>query len=391
MTENKEIHVIVATGEWNNDALIYRRHRLAEFLAGKDDTAEVIWVCPTSNAHSSQFHSHSEKIKQYFVADISSNRLFRFGRYFDIFYKNKLNELIRYVNTQQAKKYLWHTFPGFPLLQTIISWDRVIYDCSDLWTIQMGGKKNVINQFRQKSISSAENRIIAGADHIFCTSDFLYEKVKVNPTLNEKTQVAALENGVEFDAFSKGSAQLSEAQPTEESGAVLGFIGGIKPKLDFELLNRVLAEKKDWKLLLVGPDATNNSPSFQQLLTNKNVTWAGEVPPAEVPDYMDKLDIGILPYKSSEYNKAVFPLKLFEFLAAGKPVVGMNLPSTKKYSQPMIYEYIEDSDEKFVTACEALFKDSLAFAKKRMELAQKHDWQEIFNAMYRKVTGPEKQ
>ncbi|MGG3662282.1 teichuronic acid biosynthesis protein TuaH [Bacillus gobiensis] len=385
MTDNKEIHVIVATGEWNNDALKYRRHRLAEFLAEKDNTAEVIWVCPTSSPHSNKFHSYSDKIKQYFVADISSNRMLRFARYFDIFYKNKLDELIRYVNNQDAKKYLWHTFPGFPLLQRIISWDRVTYDCSDLWAIQMGGKKNLINQFRQKSISSAENRIIAGADNIFCTSDFLYEKVKGNQSLNGKTQVTALENGVEFEAFSKGEERSEEASPGKASGPVLGFIGGIKPKLDFELLNRVMSEKEDWKLLLVGPDATNNSPSFQQLLTNKNVNWVGEVPPAEVPEYMDKLDIGILPYKSSEYNKAVFPLKLFEFLAAGKPVVGMNLPSTKKYSQPMIYEYIDDSDEQFVKACETLFKDSLPFTKERVELAQKHDWQEIFKTMYGKA------
>lgn len=389
MTENKEIHVIVATGEWNNDALKYRRHRLAEFLAAKEDTAEVIWVCPTSSPHSQPFHSHTEKIKQYFVADISSNRMFRFGRYFDIFYKNKLNDLIQYLNSQPAKKYLWHTFPGFPLMQTIISWDQVIYDCSDLWAIQMGGKKNLVNQFRQKSISSAENRIIAGADHIFCTSDFLYEKVTGNQSLNEKTQVETLENGVEFAAFSKSSERLSAEPPSQDSGPVLGFIGGIKPKLDFELLNRVMAEKKDWKLLLVGPDATNNSPSFQQLLTNQNVTWTGEVPPSEVPNYMDRLDIGILPYKSSEYNKAVFPLKLFEFLAAGKPVVGMNLPSTKKYSQSMIYEYIENSDEQLVEACETLFKDSMSlpFVKKRIELAQKHDWQEIFDTMYRKAAG----
>jgi teichuronic acid biosynthesis glycosyltransferase TuaH len=344
-------------------------------------------VCPTSKPHSSPFASLSEKIKQYFIADLSSNRIFRFGRYFDVFYKNKLKDLIQYLQSQTGPKFLWHTFPGFPLLQSIFPWDRVTYDCSDLWSIQMGGKRNLINQFRQASITSAENRIIAGADTIFCTSDFLYEKVKENPALEEKTSVVALENGVEFEAFSKENIAIS----SRSGGPVLGFIGGIKPKLDFELLNRMMAEKKDWKLLLVGPDGTNNSPSFQQLLTHDNVTWVGEVPPAEVPVYMDKLDIGILPYKSSEYNKAVFPLKLFEFLAAGKPVVGMNLPSTEKYSQPMIYEYIDDSAEQFVASCEALFTESTSevFAQKRVDIARKHDWQEIFKQMYTKAVTSE--
>ena len=49
MKADQFIHVIVATGEWGQDQLRYRRHRLAEFLAGRKETKEVIWVCPSEN------------------------------------------------------------------------------------------------------------------------------------------------------------------------------------------------------------------------------------------------------------------------------------------------------------------------------------------------------
>lgn len=76
---------------------------------------------------------------------------------------------------------------------------------------------------------------------------------------------------------------------------------------------------------------------------------------------MQLVDIGIMPYKNSPYNDAVFPLKLFEFLAAGKPVVGCNLSSTSKIKRPFVYEYVEGSDPAdFIAACDALLAATAA-------------------------------
>ncbi|MCY9413064.1 glycosyltransferase, partial [Bacillus haynesii] len=86
-----------------------------------------------------------------------------------------------------------------------------------------------------------------------------------------------------------------------------------------------------------------------------NVIWTGPAAPSEVPAYMNVVDIGIMPYKPSPYNNAVFPLKLFEFLAAGKPVAGMNLPSTKKVEQEHVYRHLTGNDPaEFTALCEEL-------------------------------------
>lgn len=165
---------------------------------------------------------------------------------------------------------------------------------------------------------------------IFCTSEYLHQNV-ADRLQGETKPVFTIENGVEYSLFAKNKQKADVLNGRE--GTVLGFIGGIKPKLDFKLIKEAAKTKKEWTFLFVGPDGTNGDEDFKALLEEENVIWTGPAAPSEVPAYMNVVDIGIMPYKPSPYNNAVFPLKLFEFLAAGKPVAGMNLPSTKRLNR----------------------------------------------------------
>jgi teichuronic acid biosynthesis glycosyltransferase TuaH len=88
---------------------------------------------------------------------------------------------------------------------------------------------------------------------------------------------------------------------------------------------------------------------------------------------MNLIDIGIMPYKSSQYNQAVFPLKLFEFLAAGKSVLGMHLPSTEKYAEESVYVHLDTNDtNQFINVCEQLedIKNQENYIQRRKALAK---------------------
>lgn len=382
MKNKKNVHVIVATGEWDQDHLRYRRHRFAEYLASHPETEEVIWVCPSPNGDKESFSTLKNGIIQFIIKDIHPNKLFRFGRYFDLFYKSKLIELQGHLKEKEkrANLYLWYTFPGFSALTGLVEWEKTTYDCSDLWASSVSGNKNIILRLREKSILQSEQKIVQHVDTIVCTSDFLYEYLK--DKYNPSKDIHVLENGVEFELFQEDN---KSAEVNISGDLVLGFIGGIKPKLDFAMLIRMMNEKRNWHLLLVGPDGTNQHPEFKKLLQLENVTWTGKVPPMEVPKYMKLIDIGILPYRASIYNNAVFPLKLFEFLGAGKPVVGMNLPSTEKFSEPNIYEYARNDDYlTFMELCQSLSADlnDEEFITIRKNLAKEKDWNNIFTDMY---------
>lgn len=384
----KNVHIIVATGEWEQDQLRYRRHRLAEFLQRHPDTKEVIWLCPAPMVKGNVCTKLANGIIQWTVQDLLPQKVFRFGRYINGFYKKKLAPFLLYLREFQEKYtlQLWYTFPGFPLLAELLNWNRVIYDCSDLWASPMNGKRSIPAAVRENIIAGAEDRIIQRADVIFCTSEYL--RTKIEAKAGTAGKVFTFENGVEFDLFANTSVQTENILPAGFHGTVLGFIGGIKPKLDFELIQEAARKKREWLFLFVGPDGTNDHPAFKHLLGERNVVWTGSVSPSEVPQYMNLIDIGIMPYKSSQYNQAVFPLKLFEFLAAGKSVVGMNLPSTKRYAEESIYTYLDTDDaDQFIGACEQLegCKGQEESIRKRKKLAKSKNWNEVFTEMFRLI------
>src|SRR5689334_21527206 len=132
----KTIHVMVAAGDWENDRLRYRRHRLAEYLQKHPNTEEVILLCPTLRKHDVADTTLPNGIKEWALQDLFSHKVFRFGRYMDRFYKNKLGSLFLYLKPYLGRFSinLWYTFPGFPLLADLFPWNKVVYDCSDLWS-----------------------------------------------------------------------------------------------------------------------------------------------------------------------------------------------------------------------------------------------------------------
>ena len=101
------IHVIVATGEWGQDGLRYRRHRLAEFLASDPETKEVIWVCPSASRHTAPFQPITDRMKQLTIPDVLKSKFFRFGRYQDMFYIHKLSLFLSICGRKKRRESLF--------------------------------------------------------------------------------------------------------------------------------------------------------------------------------------------------------------------------------------------------------------------------------------------
>ena len=381
----KTIHVIVATGVWDRDHLRYRRHRFAEYLYKQPNTEEVIWLCPGGKQKGNHYIKElANGIKQWVIPDLGNNKIFRFGRFLPIFYRYKLKDAVSYL--EEKKKYfsikLWYTYPAYQELNNLIEWDQMVYDCSDLWAEQLSGSFSIGSLMKQKVIYNSEQAIVKEADYITCTSSYLKEQIERRAPAYQKKNVFILENGVEFELFQKKDREIL---PVNEESFILGYIGGIKPKLDFALIQKVAQKKRNWTFLFVGPDGTNGGLEFKQLVREPNVIWTDRVSPDQVFKYMNSIDIGVMPYKQSNYNKAIFPLKLFEFLAAGKAVVGINLPSTVAYVESGIYELLQGIIEVdvFIEACREMEKQASdkKLEQRRIQLAESKNWDHIFYEM----------
>lgn len=165
---------------------------------------------------------------------------------------------------------------------------------------------------------ASERELLTKADLVLVTSRSLLE-AKQNPRRN----VVWVPNGVDAAAFSSAGADPTLAGLKRP---ILGYVGAINPKLDLELLLEVAEVHGDATLLLVGPlDTRVNLATWEQLLARPNVHYAGVRPAAAVPTTVAACDVGLLPYARSRWTEHINSLKLNEYLAAGLPVVGVDL------------------------------------------------------------------
>jgi teichuronic acid biosynthesis glycosyltransferase TuaH len=167
--------------------------------------------------------------------------------------------------------------------------------------------------------------------------------------------------------------------PPGGSTGWVGFVGHINGRIDIALLEAVAAAGHP--LLLVGPRAPGYEPvRFPALVDRPNVHWVGPKPYTALPGYLAAVDVGLTPYADSAFNRASFPLKTLEYLAAGRGVVSTDLPATRWLTARDLIHVAAASDgpagfAAAVTAALAVPRAPELVARRR-SLAAAHDWTE---------------
>jgi glycosyltransferase involved in cell wall biosynthesis len=118
-------------------------------------------------------------------------------------------------------------------------------------------------------------------------------------------------------------------------GPVAGLIGRINDRTDLSLLEAVA--DRGLSLLLVGPvSPAFESERFDALRRRDNVRWVGSKPFEDLSGYFRAIDVGLVPYRDSPFNRGSFPLKTLEYLAAGRAVVATDLPAIRWLNTDLI-------------------------------------------------------
>jgi O-antigen biosynthesis protein len=110
-------------------------------------------------------------------------------------------------------------------------------------------------------------------------------------------------------------------------GAIIGYHGAIAPWIDFDLLDHLAAVRGDARLVLVGPVLGGAEAQAAALARRSNVTLIPERSPDEIAGYVQGFDVGLVPFLVDSMTEGVSPLKMYEYLAAGVPVVATPLPA----------------------------------------------------------------
>ena len=393
----KYVYVMTAPSSWDKPGIRYRRHQFAKLLKGQQDTDDVVWAYPVSASFriprsfikarhelekNSCKHVNEDGVKECAIPDYLPGRYmqYRFGAG-----KRWLDNLKKLLKKSNAKLVLWYTYPNFPYLTTLVDWDIIVYDCSDLWIEPSGGSRsNAFSSRVAKSlIESAEKKIIENSNIVFASSDYLAERIE----RVSGRQAVTIENGVDYSYFQKAHSK-TENVLENIPGLKLGYVGALRSKIDLSLMEELACFDHNWSIVLIGPNCLNESSYFERLVQKDNVFWTGEVDPSIIPDYIKALDVGLLPYRDLEYNKAVFPIKFYEYLSQGIPVVGCGLPSTEKYSENGIYLHVDR--DYFPQACKKVLSwptgEQDVYVSRRIKLAQEATWENKLNYILDKIS-----
>ncbi|MHB8868269.1 MAG: glycosyltransferase [Thermoleophilia bacterium] len=153
----------------------------------------------------------------------------------------------------------------------------------------------------------------------------------------------------------------------------VGVIGVHDQRLDVAALEAIAAADPSWSVVLVGPvrHAEVDEACLRRL---PNVYFLGAKPLAEVPAYLKALDVALIPYTLTELSRNIFPLKLYEYLAGGVPVVSAALPELSGFADT-IHLAAGPADYPGLVA-RALAEDGPELCAARVALAARNTWEE---------------
>lgn len=271
---------------------------------------------------------------------------------------------------RQKNKILWFFYPNhFDLAQVKIASCIKIYDCVDY-----------------QENTEKEKQLIKSVDYFFVNSQAL---AKLHRHQYKQPILLAAQGFFEPDA------KLIKKSPLKFDRPVIGFVGGINYRLDFPLLDQLISNNQHWQFVFYGPKQENELMD-QKWQTKK---WLNKIE-AHPNTYFDQssdrhqvygiiksFDVAIIPYNTKiAFNKYCYPMKVFEYLYFGKPVVGTNI---KELSRSQFKNLVFASNK--VAAWQKLIEKVLKRKKDKKTtnlaraLAIKNSWQEKIHQIALKI------
>lgn len=261
-------------------------------------------------------------------------------------------------------KVLWTYNPLTIRLLNIEKYSKTIYHCVDEIKDQPGMPVDILVE--------SESELIKKADIVFVTSPQLYETRKA---LNEQTYYHS--NVADFNHFNQSIIKdFPKPKDIEQvQGPILGFIGAISSyKINFELLSFIARERPHYNIVLIGLVGEGDPETDIGMLTKfENILFLGPKNYKELPAYLKYFDIAMLPNVINSYTDNMFPMKFFEYLAAGRNVVSVNLKSIQEFSS---YVRCGSTKEEFLECIDDIVKGNTIPLEQKLDLAKKYTYKE---------------
>lgn len=257
---------------------------------------------------------------------------------------------------QMKEPILWVVDPRFGSIVKYFKKALVCYHVVDNYAAAPYYSEKIREDLKQ-----AEKFILSTADLVIVTSPFLWEeKSKFN------SNVHLVKNAVDYEQFAAFQSFNHIPKDMEHiPKPIIGYIGAVNEKLDYELLATIAHKRSQWSFVFIGEYLNKPElPEYYKFVHQHppNVFLLGRRDVKEVPRYIHACDVCIMPYLCNDYTKAIDSLKLYEYFACGKPVVATDIPVVHEHGQVV---YIAKDGNDFVQKLEEAL---VSFPPSRREL-----------------------
>jgi GT2 family glycosyltransferase len=259
-----------------------------------------------------------------------------------------------------AHRIVWafaYNLPG----EDALAGSRLVYDVIDHLDVFQAPRRVLLRN---------QERALETADAVFAVSRPLLEEIRTI-----RSDAVYLPNGVDVAFFQASADEAAVPERILQARAagrpVAGYTGALARWVDVELL-RALAEKRpDWDFALVG-EALDESFSALRQHPPSNILFLGRRPYAAMPAVVGSFDVGLIPFRLGPEGLHASPIKLYEYLAAGLPVLSTPIPEAQEMAEVSTASDAPGFSTLLDRARE--LRASASFRERAIARARKHDW-----------------
>lgn len=349
LTEEKRIGKIVAVDFLPTKLRSAAGHYLKNILL-EVKTGEMVYGDLTSACY-----QRTDKIYAYTTID----SIFSFKHV-----ANELKRIEKILNLQNIVFFSYNTM--FTEFIGKLNEKLFVFDTVDNWLEH----PTYPRLMRKKRLLKNYEIITKKADLIFTVSEELKNFYK---KLNRDKDVHWIPNGVDYEHFNDERLINRKNELSNFDRPIIGYLGTIESRLDFDLIAKIAKAHKDKEIVLCGPVWPIVKREIKQKLNKfKNVHMFGRINFDDAPGYVNKFNVAIIPHKLNAFVQSMNPMKMYDYLACGKPIVATNGAGLNMFKDQI---YFADDHEKFISAIDRAIKDDSAEKQNERRAAVKpHSW-----------------
>ncbi len=218
-------------------------------------------------------------------------------------------------------------------------------------------------------IDAGEAALLRRVDQVFIHSSGLLRK---KGGFNPHTSYAP--NGVDYSAYSTPIAEPADLAAIPHPR--IGYVGVVKAQLDIQLLLKLAHRNPQWSFVLVGPRGYlgDKATLLDALGALPNVYELGNRAVKDLPAYVQAMDVCVMPYEINDYTNLIYPLKLHEYLATGRPTVATPIDSIVPFGDVVQLAKSVEEWQAALSASLAPVATAADVTHARRARAAEHDW-----------------